>query len=72
MREKQKIPLMVKMYLEDKGYNKADIARKSDIKPDDFYAMLDCKRIMKADDLVSICKVLNISCSDLENHKNAS
>ena len=43
----------------------AEIARKSNISENDFYAMLKNRRIMTADNFIAVCKALDITALEL-------
>jgi len=62
-RQGQMVTKKIKHYLEDKGFNKAEIARRANIKPDDFYLMLDNFRVMSADEFIAVCKALDVNLS---------
>jgi plasmid maintenance system antidote protein VapI len=64
----QSVARNINLYLEDNGYNKAEIARKVGISPNDFYAMLRHKKNMTADVFVDLCSVLKKSADYLANY----
>lgn len=58
IRDSQQITVMLNRFLEIKGYNKAAVARKANISPDELYAMLTNRKIMTADSYIGICNAI--------------
>lgn len=54
----QIVTLKLNSYLENNAYNKAEVARKAGVKPDDFYQMLTNHKMMTADIFVKVCLAL--------------
>lgn len=70
--ENQLVPRKLKMYLKDKGYNIAEIARKADLKPDDLYNMMSGRKVMTADVFTRICKTIGVSGSEIAEYDTAA
>lgn len=51
----------VRLYIDDNGLKQVAVARKAGISKATFNAMMNGKRTMYADDLRTICLVLNVS-----------
>ena len=51
----------VRAYIDKMGYKQVNIAKKAGFSTSTFNAMMNGKRTMYADDLCSICIVLNVS-----------
>lgn len=64
-REGQKITIMLGRFLEVKGYNKAAVARKAGMDPEELYAMLGNRKIMTADKYIDICKAVDTSTDEI-------
>lgn len=52
---------IVRAYLDEHGIKKSVVAQKAGISKITFYAMMNGKRTMYADDLRAICLALNVS-----------
>lgn len=65
IRDGQQITGMLARFLELRGYNKAAVARKANIDPEDLYAMLGNRKIMTADKYVDICRAIETSTDEI-------
>ena len=70
MREGQIVTQRLKSFLEGKAHNKAEIARRAGLEPDELYAMLGNTRIMTADHFIAICKALNATGSEVVDYQD--
>lgn len=68
LKNAQSVPARVSRYLEDQGYNKAEIARKIGVSPDGFYAMLSNRKVMTADIFANLCVALGVSAERLATY----
>ena len=65
MPNRKVLSLKTKLFLKNKGFNLAEVARKASIRPDDLYGMLSGRRVMTADDFLDICKAVDISTDEV-------
>lgn len=65
IREGQQITVLLGRFLEIKGYNKAAVARKANMDPDDLYAMLGNRKIMTADSYVDLCNAIETNTDEI-------
>lgn len=62
----------IKGYIDEKGLKQNKIAQKAGYSENKFSAMMTGKRKIYADDLVSICKVLNVSPEEFITQQNSN
>lgn len=67
IRGDQQITVMLNRFLEIKGYNKAAVARKAGMAPDDLYAMLTNRKIMTADSYIGVCRAIDANTTEIVN-----
>ena len=65
LKRTQIIPSALKSYMDDKGYNKAKVARNSGISPEDLCMMLTNRKVMSSDDFVKVCEAMSITFKDI-------
>lgn len=70
LKRTQIIPSALKSYMDDKGYNKAKVARNSGISPEDLYMMLTNRKVMSSDDFVKVCEAMSITFKDIAPYES--
>jgi predicted transcriptional regulator len=62
----------IKMIIKDRALIQAEIARRSDMTPDTLYSILALRRKLGANDLINICKALNMAVEEVTNYNSNS
>lgn len=58
----------IKSIVEDRAYNQAEIARRSEIDPAALCLILKCKRTLEANALLRICKTLDMTAEEIMDY----
>lgn len=66
------VRLKIKAIIEDRASSRSEIARRAEMKQQAFSSVLLCKRRLSADELLRICKALNMTVDEVTNYNNIS
>lgn len=65
VRHEQILTKKLDIYLKMRGFQKAAIARKAGIDPEDFYAILANRKLLLADSFQAICMAMEVSAEEI-------
>ena len=65
------IILVINKKIDERGITMTNTAKRAGISPDLLYRTLDGKRKLKADELISLCQVLDLTLADFKEESVA-
>lgn len=62
------VRLNIKAIIEDRASSRSEIARRAKMRQQTFSSVLLCKRGLSAEELIRICKALNMTVEEVTNY----